>query len=105
MINSLTKSMTMLISTFTWTLKITLNASETTKFGFPMKNCAIYMCIVPVFLELRISLFLLVIMGFLMTKCSCLLEMTSNLFKNPKVGFYLKNWPINMCVVFGCSIV
>ena len=30
-----------------------LNASETTKFGFPMKNWAIYMCIVPVLLELR----------------------------------------------------
>ena len=45
--------MTMLISTFTWTLKMALNASETTKFGFPMKNWAIYMCIVPVLLELR----------------------------------------------------
>ena len=96
---------THLISSFTRNLKMALNAPETTKFGFPMENWANNMCIVPVLLELRISYFLLAIMGFLMTKCSCLLEMTSNLFKNPKVGFYLKNWPINMCVVFGCSIV
>ena len=30
-----------------------LNASETTKFGYPMTNWAIYVCIVPVLLELR----------------------------------------------------
>ena len=97
--------MTMLILTFTWTLKMALSASETTKFGLPIKNWAIYMCIVPVLLELRISYFLLVIMGFLMTKCSCLLEMTSKVSKNPKFGFCLKNWPINMCVVFGCRMI
>ena len=32
-----------------------LSASETTKFGLPIKNWAIYMCIVPVLLELRKS--------------------------------------------------
>ena len=37
---------------------MTLNASETTKFGFPLKNWAINMCIVPVLLDLRKSLFL-----------------------------------------------
>ena len=57
-------------------------------------------CIVPVLLELRVSYILLVIMGFLMTKCSCLLKKTSKLSKNPKFGFCLKNWPINMCIVF-----
>ena len=51
--------MTMLILTFTWTLKMALSASETTKFGLPIKNWAIYMCIVPVLLELR-KLFLAV---------------------------------------------
>ena len=50
--------MTMLISTFTWTLTIALTASKTTKFGLPLKNWAINMCIVPVLLELRISVFL-----------------------------------------------
>ena len=29
--------MTMLILTFIWTLKMALNTSETTKFGFPCK--------------------------------------------------------------------
>ena len=80
--------MTMLILTFTWTLKM----AETTKFGFPIKNWVIYMCIVPVLLELRKSYFLLVIMGFLITKCFCLLEMTFKLSKNPKFGICLKNW-------------
>ena len=35
---------------------------------------------------------------FLMTKCSCFLEMTSKLYKNPKFRFCLKNWPISTCL-------
>ena len=54
-------------------------------------------------IELKHSL--LVIMGILMTKCSCIVEMTSKLSKNPKFRFYLKNWPINMCDVLGCPMV
>ena len=99
MFNSRTESMTMLISTFN------LKPSETTKFGFPLKNFAIKLCIVLVLLKLRISYFLLVIMGFLMTECSCTLKMTSKLSKNPTLRFYLKNWPIDMCDVFKCPMV
>ena len=62
--------MTMLISTFPKTLRIALNASKTTKFGFPLKNWAINMCIVPVLLELRKSLFLAHSVRHCITFCS-----------------------------------
>merc|ERR1740128_1061967 len=55
---SMLRSKNMPLSTCSRTLQMALNASKSTKFGFTIRNQPLYMCIVSVFLELRINFFI-----------------------------------------------
>ena len=57
--------MSMLFLMWTWVLEVASNASKSAKFGFCLKNWPINMCIVLVFLKLRIRVKVAVVLGVL----------------------------------------
>ena len=71
---SLSCSKRMFFLKFTWILQMAFKAFKSTKFISEFKNEPFYMCIVSVFLDIRISL--MRVKGFLVKRCFCTLEMT-----------------------------
>ena len=87
---SLSYSMSMLFLMWTWVLEVASNASKSAKFGFCLKNWPINMCIVLVFLKLRIRVKVAVVLGVLDE--DVLLHPGDDFegFRNPKIWILLE---------------
>ena len=87
---SLSYSMSMLFLMWTWVLEVASNASKSAKFGFCLKHWPIKMCIVLVFLKLRIRVKVAVVLGVLDE--DVLLHPGDDFegFRNPKIQILLE---------------